>query len=80
MEVIGLLYQYLKMLRSVGPQEWVFKEQKAVSTLNFQFPEEGSSDEYAINLASKLSTQSKVCGCYSIVIHVLQLLLIRFTQ
>lgn len=53
MEVIGLLYQYLKMLRSVGPQEWVFKEQKAVSTLNFQFPEEGASDEYAISLASK---------------------------
>jgi len=52
MEVIGFLFQYLKMLRSVGPQEWVFQEQKAISKLNFEYSEDPSQDEYAVSLAS----------------------------
>lgn len=52
MEVLGLVYQYLKMLRSVGPQEWVFQEQKAISKLNFEYFEDPCQDEYAVSLAS----------------------------
>jgi secreted Zn-dependent insulinase-like peptidase len=52
MEVIGFLFQYLKMLRAAGPQEWVFQEQKAISKLNFEYFEDPSPDEYAISLAS----------------------------
>lgn len=62
MEVIGLLFQYLKMLRSVGPQEWVFQEQKAISTLNFEYSEDPFQDEHAMSLASMSCISSVMPG------------------
>lgn len=52
MEVIGLLFQYLKMLRSLGPQEWIFQEQNVVSKLNFEHFEDPAQDDYVASLAS----------------------------
>jgi len=52
MEVIGFLFQYLKMIRSTEPEEWVFQEQKTISKLDFEYFENPSPEDYAISLAS----------------------------
>lgn len=53
--MVGLLYQYLQMLRNTGPQEWVFKELQAMTNMEFKFVEEEHPDNYAVNLASMFS-------------------------
>ncbi|MCO5583223.1 hypothetical protein L7F22_037131 [Adiantum nelumboides] len=53
-EVVGLLYQYLKMLRDEGPQEWVHKELQAMTNMEFQFVEEDHPDTYVVNLATNM--------------------------
>ena len=52
-EVVGLLYEYIKMLREIGPQEWVFKELQDMTNMEFRFVEDDHPDEYAVNLSSK---------------------------
>ncbi|KAH7285476.1 hypothetical protein KP509_33G029900 [Ceratopteris richardii] len=52
--VIDLLYQYLKMLRDIGPQEWVHEEIQAMTNMEFQFVEEIHPDTYAVNLATNM--------------------------
>jgi secreted Zn-dependent insulinase-like peptidase len=52
-EVVGLLYEYIKMLRKIGPQEWVFKELQDMTNMEFRFVEDDHADEYAVNLSSK---------------------------
>eukprot|EP01018_Ginkgo_biloba_P028828 Gb_06507 [translate_table: standard] len=54
LEVIGLLYQYVQMLREVGPQEWAFQELKNIGNLEFRFMEEMAQDDYAAELAVNL--------------------------
>lgn len=56
-----LLYQYLKMLRSVGPQEWVFKELQAMGMMEFRFAEEESADNYVVRLACVYLLVSQAC-------------------
>lgn len=53
-DVVGLLYQYLQMLRNTGPQEWVFKELQAMTNMEFKFVEEEHPDNYAVNLATNM--------------------------
>ncbi|XP_068634694.1 nardilysin-like [Aristolochia californica] len=57
-EVIGVVYQYLKLLRQVGPQEWVFKELQDIGNMEFRFAEEQSQDDYAVELAENLLVYS----------------------
>lgn len=51
LKVIELLYQYVKMLRISGPQEWVFQELQAMGMMEFRFAEEESADQYVVRLA-----------------------------
>lgn len=60
MEVVGLTYQYVTMILSKGPQEWIFKELQAISVLEFRYAEEGAADEYAMSLASTSSHFSRL--------------------
>lgn len=53
-EVVGLLYQYVKMLRNISPQEWVFKELQAMTNMEFKFVEEDHPDDYVVNLATNM--------------------------
>eukprot|EP00250_Pteridium_aquilinum_P001882 c12089_g1_i1 orf=386-3718(-) len=53
-EVVGLLYQYVKMLRDEGPQEWVHKELQAMTNMEFKFVEEDHADDYVVNLATNM--------------------------
>lgn len=52
-EVIGFVYQYIKLLRQTSPQEWVFKELQDIGNMDFRFAEEQPQDDYAVNLAGK---------------------------
>ena len=53
-EVIGFIYQYIKLLRQVSPQEWIFRELQDIGSMDFQFAEEQPQDEYAAELAGQL--------------------------
>jgi len=54
MEVAGLVFQYLAMLRSHDPQEWVFREIQAMSELKFMYFEEEDPADYTVKLATGL--------------------------
>ena len=50
-EVIGAVYQYIKLLKQSEPQEWIFKELQDIGYMEFRFAEEQPPDDYAVNLA-----------------------------
>ncbi|KAL7173019.1 hypothetical protein ACSBR2_032480 [Camellia fascicularis] len=53
-DIIGYVYQYLKLLRQVSPQEWIFKELQDIGNMEFRFAEEQPQDDYASELADNL--------------------------
>ncbi|GAB4860207.1 hypothetical protein Ancab_011686 [Ancistrocladus abbreviatus] len=53
-EIIGFIYQYLKLLRQAPPQEWIFKELQDIGNMEFRFAEEQPQDDYAAELAENL--------------------------
>lgn len=50
-DIIGFVYQYLKLLRQVAPQEWIFRELQDIGNMEFRFAEEQPQDDYAAELA-----------------------------
>ena len=36
-DVVGVIYAYVGMLRSAGPQRWVWEEQAAAAAASFRF-------------------------------------------
>ncbi|XP_050368324.1 nardilysin-like [Argentina anserina] len=53
-EMIGLVYQYIKLLRQETP-EWIFSELQDIGNMCFRFGEEEPfQDDYALNLAENL--------------------------
>ncbi|KAL6902039.1 hypothetical protein ACP4OV_004915 [Aristida adscensionis] len=66
-EVIGAVYQYIKLLKQSEPQEWIFKELQDIGYMEFRFAEEQPPDDYAVDLAENLlyySEKHVVCGEY----------------
>lgn len=53
-EIIGYIYQFLKLLRQTPPQEWIFKELQDIGNMDFRFVEEQPQDDYATDLAGYL--------------------------
>ncbi|KAK8307098.1 hypothetical protein V6Z12_D03G171100 [Gossypium hirsutum] len=53
-DIIGYVYQYLKLLRQLSPQEWIFKELQDMGNMDFRFAEEEPQDDYAAELAENL--------------------------
>lgn len=53
-EIIGFVYQYLKLLRQNSPQEWIFKELQDIANMEFRYAEEQPQDDYAAELAEGL--------------------------
>ncbi|KAK9939654.1 hypothetical protein M0R45_016344 [Rubus argutus] len=53
-EIIGLVYQYIKLLHQVSPQEWIFRELQDTGNMEFRFAEEQPQDDYASELAGNL--------------------------
>lgn len=50
-DIIGYIYQYLKLLRDVSPQEWIFKELQDIGNMDFRYAEEQPADDYAAELS-----------------------------
>nr|CAB3500894.1 unnamed protein product [Digitaria exilis] len=66
-EVIGVVYQYIDMLKQSEPQEWIFKELQDIGYMEFRFAEEQPPDDYAVDLAENMlfySEKHVVCGEY----------------
>ncbi len=55
MNVAKVVVQYLKMLRCVGPQEWVFRELQRVCQLEYNFLDEEAEEELAERLCVEMS-------------------------
>ncbi|CAK7323528.1 unnamed protein product [Dovyalis caffra] len=53
-DIISFVYQYLKLLREVPPQQWIFKELQDIGNMEFRFAEEQPQDDYAAELAENL--------------------------
>ncbi|KAL9320134.1 hypothetical protein ACSQ67_011973 [Phaseolus vulgaris] len=53
-DIIGFVYQYLKLLRQDSPQEWIFKELQNIGNMDFRFVEEQPQDDYAAELAENM--------------------------
>ncbi|KAL2470900.1 Insulinase (Peptidase family M16) family protein [Abeliophyllum distichum] len=53
-DIIGFVYQYIKLLRLLSPQEWIFKELQDIGNMEFGFAEEQPQDDYAAELAENL--------------------------
>ncbi|PRQ34785.1 putative insulysin [Rosa chinensis] len=53
-EIIGFVYQYIKLLRQVSPQKWIFQELQDIQNICFRFVEEQPQDDYASELAGNL--------------------------
>lgn len=53
-DIIGYVYKYIKLLRQVSPQEWIFKELQDIGNIEFRFAEELPQDEYAAELAGNI--------------------------
>ncbi|XP_047330594.1 nardilysin-like [Impatiens glandulifera] len=67
-EIIGYIYQYLKLLHQVSPQEWIFKELQDIANMEFRFAEEQPQDDYAAELAENLiiyPPEHVICGDYA---------------
>ncbi|CAK9254097.1 unnamed protein product [Sphagnum jensenii] len=58
-DVVGFLHQYIKMLRTIGPQEWVFKELQSISNMEFQFAEEIAAADHVVTLATNMRIYSE---------------------
>lgn len=54
-EIIGYVYQYLKLLRELSPEEWIFEELQDIANMEFRFAEEQPQDDYAAELAGHSS-------------------------
>lgn len=53
-DIIGYVYKYIKLLRQVSPQEWIFKELQDVGNIEFRFAEELPQVDYAVQLAGNI--------------------------
>lgn len=57
-EIIGFVYQYIKLLRQVSPQKWIFQELQDIWNICFRFVEEQPQDDYASELAGFFVSES----------------------
>ncbi|XP_004294732.1 PREDICTED: nardilysin isoform X1 [Fragaria vesca subsp. vesca] len=67
-DIIGLVYQYIKLLHKVSPQEWIFKELQDTGNMEFRFAEEQPQDDYASELAGNLliyAAEHVIYGAYA---------------
>ncbi|CAH8339714.1 unnamed protein product [Eruca vesicaria subsp. sativa] len=66
-EIIGYIYQYIKLLRDASPQEWIFKELQDIGNMDFRYAEEQAADDYAVELSENMldyPVEHVICGDY----------------
>lgn len=52
--VIDLSFQYLRMLRAAGPQQWYYEQEQLINDTDFRFQQSINPSYYVIRLASNL--------------------------
>lgn len=53
-DIVELIFQYIKLLRDTGPQEWIFKEYKEILDIEFRFKEKEKPSGYVSSLVPNL--------------------------
>ena len=53
-EIVSLVFQYMKMLRMSGPQDWVFEECKKICNMQFQFKDKERPQSYVSSCSHDL--------------------------
>ncbi|KTB06139.1 A-factor-processing enzyme [Nakaseomyces glabratus] len=53
-DIVVLIFQYLEMLKTSLPQEWIFKELQDISNATFKFKQKGSASQTVSGLAKQL--------------------------
>ncbi|CAN0379487.1 unnamed protein product [Laminaria digitata] len=53
-EIVGMVYQYLNMIREEGLQEWIHLEIQAIAAMNFRFASKGNPMGYVSRLAGDM--------------------------
>lgn len=53
-EILCLLYQYIRMLRETGVQEWLFREEQALAETGFRFMEKHEPFAFTTNISSEM--------------------------
>ncbi|KAK9820983.1 hypothetical protein WJX81_000873 [Elliptochloris bilobata] len=51
---IGLLFEYVALLRAAGPQRWAYDEMAAIAAMKFRFAEEEDACDYVARLAADM--------------------------
>ncbi|CAG8509238.1 15851_t:CDS:10, partial [Racocetra persica] len=51
-EVVKVVFQYIKMLKQIGIQEWCFREVQSLAEISFRFKEKSAPAGYSSKLAS----------------------------
>ncbi len=54
LDIVGLVFQYLRMLRETGPLEWVFEECKNINSMHFRFKDKERPQGYVCNTSSNI--------------------------
>ena len=66
-EVVGLVFQYIHIMREATPQKWIWDEMKTINDINFRFLAKSSPASYVSTLASSMDAYAPediVCGRY----------------
>lgn len=50
-KVVDAVFKYVQRLKEVGPQEWVYNENRNIGTITFDFLEKSNPMGYIVNLA-----------------------------
>ncbi|XKL64356.1 hypothetical protein PGB90_004442 [Kerria lacca] len=54
-EIITLLFQYIKLLKTEGIQKWIFEENKKIDEMTFLFKDKESPSSYVMTLAASMA-------------------------
>jgi insulysin len=53
-EIVGLVFEYVEMLKKQGPQEWIFEETKTVADCSFRFLNKREPMDYTSSIATNV--------------------------
>lgn len=53
-QVVAVVYDYIRLLQTEGPQEWVFEEIRQLSQIQFRFKEKQAPMTYVSSLCSNM--------------------------
>jgi hypothetical protein len=54
LQITEVIFAYINMLRSEGPQEWIYNENLEVASNNFRFLSKSKPQGYACSLAERM--------------------------